>query len=281
MAEHPWSGIQSRRLKELGADPSMQQQIFDSPEARDRAFQGLERELVQGCRERLEQLRRLRFRPRICGLESALVEALGRRGFVQVATPTIMSKGLLARMSIGPDHPLSSQVYWLDGEHCLRPMLAPHLYFLLKDLLRLWEKPVRIFEVGSCFRKESRGSQHSSEFTMLDLVEMGLAQEARQERLEEWVALVARAAGLRDYCLKEQKSAVYGQTVDILAGGRQIEVGSAAMGPHPLDLPWGISEPWVGVGFGLERLLMASEGSASLKPWARSLAYLDGIRLNI
>ena len=63
-------------------------------------------------------------------------------------------------------------------------MLAPHLYYVLKDLLRLWEKPVRIFEIGSCFRKESRGARHSNEFTMLNLVEMGLAEDKRQARLE-------------------------------------------------------------------------------------------------
>ena len=34
-------------------------------------------------------------------------------------------------------------------------MLAPHLYYVLVDLLRLWDKPVKIFEVGPCFRKES------------------------------------------------------------------------------------------------------------------------------
>ena len=40
-------------------------------------------------------------------------------------------------------------------------------------------------------------------------------------------------------------------------------------------------EAWVGIGFGLERLLMVAGGSQNLKRIGRSLSYLDGIRLNI
>ena len=53
------------------------------------------------------------------------------------------------------------------------------------------------------------------------------------------------------------------------------------MGPHALDRPWRITDAWVGIGFGLERLIMAAEGSESLARLGRSLSYLDGIRLNI
>ena len=53
------------------------------------------------------------------------------------------------------------------------------------------------------------------------------------------------------------------------------------MGPHPLDRPWKINETWIGIGFGLERLLMAAENTRNLAKFGRSLAYLDGIRLNL
>ena len=276
-----WSDIQQRRLKELDAAPEEQNAQFDSAVERDKAFQKLEKRLIKQARYRLQEFRDKYFRPALCRLESSLVEVLTEIGFVQVTTPIIMSKGLLAKMTIDENHPLFSQVYWLEKDKCLRPMLAPHLYYVLKDLLRLWERPVRIFELGPCFRKESQGSQHSTEFTMLNLVEMGLPEEQRQERLRELAALVIQTTGLERFNLETEDSTVYGQTIDVMAGKDNIEVGSAAMGPHALDKAWRITDAWVGIGFGLERLLMAKENSQNLAKMGRSLAYLNGIRLNI
>jgi pyrrolysyl-tRNA synthetase-like protein len=276
-----WTEIQHTRLIELAADDAALAMQFESAPARDKAYQQLEKQLVQVQRQKLQELRDGPRRPKLCRLESRLTEVLIQNNFVQVTTPTILSKGLLAKMSIDDDHPLASQVFWLGKDKCLRPMLAPHLYFVLKDLLRLWEKPVRIFEVGSCFRKESQGAQHSNEFTMLNLVEMGLAEDQRQPRLEEMAALVTAAAGIDDYIIQTESSAVYGETIDILAGEDRLEIGSAAMGPHVLDQAWQVTDAWMGIGFGLERMLMIAENSRSLGKMGRSLGYLDGIRLNI
>lgn len=276
-----WTEIQHARLIELAADDCELALRFDVAAERDKAFQQLERQLVKIQRQKLQQLRDGHRRPGLCRLESRLAEVLVENNFVQVATPTILSKGLLARMSIDEAHPLASQIFWLDKDRCLRPMLAPHLYYVLKDLLRLWEKPVRIFEIGSCFRKESQGARHSNEFTMLNLVEMGLPEEHRRARLEELADLIAAASGVKDYVIQAESSAVYGETIDILAGEKRLEIGSAAMGPHALDQAWQITDTWVGIGFGLERLLMAAEKSDSLGRMGRSLAYLDGVRLNI
>ncbi|MEJ2729022.1 MAG: pyrrolysine--tRNA(Pyl) ligase large subunit, partial [Deltaproteobacteria bacterium] len=221
------------------------------------------------------------LRPGLCRLEARLAETLIKEGFVQVTTPIMMSRGLLQKMSIDANHPLNSQIYWLDKNKCLRPMLAPHLYYLLVDLLRLWDKPIKIFEVGPCFRRESHGAQHSSEFTMLNLVEMGLPVDQRKDRIKQLGALVSEAAGIDEYHFEKISSEIYGDTVDIVAGKDQLEVGSAAMGPHPLDRPWKITDTWVGIGFGLERLLMVAQNSSNLAKMGRSLTYLDGIRLNI
>jgi len=276
-----WSDVQLRRLKELDANVNDLSAKFDTLTERDRIFQELENKLVKQGKQRLETFRLTHLRPALCRLESTLVDRLTQNGFVQVATPIMMSKGLLAKMSIDEAHPLFSQVFWIDKNRCLRPMLAPHLYYILKDLLRVWQKPVRVFEVGPCFRKESQGAQHSSEFTMLNLVEMGLPEQDRDKRLEELAALMSRAAGIDKFILKKETSVVYGETIDVIAGEEEIEVGSGAMGPHLLDKAWRINENWVGIGFGLERLLMARENSASLSRLGRSLSYLNGIRLNL
>ncbi len=52
------------------------------------------------------------------------------------------------------------------------------------------------------------------------------------------------------------------------------------MGPHPLDIAWGIADTWVGLGFGLERLLMTAAGETSISRWGKSLTFLNGIHLS-
>ena len=276
-----WTQTQLRRLQELDASESDINQRFETAAARENAFQEIEKKQAQKLRQRLKTFREVDLRPGLCRLEAKLADTLIKQGFVQVTTPIMMSRGLLQKMAIDANHPLNSQIYWLDKNKCLRPMLAPHLYYLLVDLLRLWDKPVKIFEVGPCFRKESHGVQHSSEFTMLNLVEMGLPADQRKDRIKELGALVSEAAGISEYRFEKITSEIYGDTIDIVAGKDQVEVGSAAMGPHPLDRPWKITATWVGIGFGLERLLMVAQNSSNLAKMGRSLTYLDGIRLNI
>ena len=116
---------------------------------------------------------------------------------------------------------------------------------------------------------------------MLNLVEMGLESDVRQKRLEELAALVTEVAGVNDFVFQSVDSTVYGETIDIVAGENRLEIGSSAMGPHVLDRAWQITDAWVGIGFGLERLLMVAENIKSMGRLGRSLGYLDGIRLNI
>lgn len=273
-----WTHVQKQRLKELNASSEQQKATFASERERDSAFQKQERMLVSGAKEKLQYLKDVKRRPSICQLEDDLVRALTENGFVQVVTPTIISKSALAKMSITDDHPLFEQVFWLDRKRCLRPMLAPNLYTLWKDLIRLWDKPIRIFEIGTCYRKESQGAHHLNEFTMLNLTELGLPENERHQRLEQLAAIVLEAAQISEYELITKESTVYGDTVDVVKG---FELGSGAMGPHLLDDNWGIFDPWVGFGFGLERLLMAREVGQNVQSVGRSLTYLDGVRLNV
>jgi pyrrolysyl-tRNA synthetase-like protein len=275
-----WTDIQHRRLGELGAGSELLQQAFPDDQARNTAFQKQVTALTRNGRQRLAELRATHRRPALCRLENRLTAALTALGFVQVTTPILLSRGLLSRMGVTADHSLNRQIYWVEQDKCLRPMLAPHLYYVMKDLLRLWEKPVAIFEIGPCFRKESEGARHSSEFTMLNLCEFGLPEAARRTRIETLAAAVLEASGISAFRFESESSAVYGTTVDIV-DPEGVELGSGAMGPHPLDRAWKVTDTWVGIGFGLERLLMAAAGGDSLARYGRSLAYLDGVRLNI
>ena len=276
-----YSATQIQRLNDLEAGPEEAAAVFSDEDERNQAFQALSKSLVARARGRLQRYRDEIRRPAITLMENRLSELLADQGFVQVNTPIIMSKNLLAKMGIDHSHPLSEQIYWLDRSKCLRPMLAPHLYYVVKDMLRLWQKPVGLFEMGPCFRKESKGSAHSSEFTMLNLAEFGTPMEERQERLEYLARLVMQEAGIKDYKIETESSEVYGDTIDVVAGPQDIEVASCAMGPHDLDGRWGVTDTWVGLGFGLERLVMVAEGLSSLSRAGRSLAYLGGTRLNV
>ena len=276
-----WTTTQHARLAELAADDQDLNLRFPDPQTRNQKFQALERLLVKHRRKQLDRFREEKRIPSLLRLQQTLSECIVGHGYVQVTTPTMMAKGHLRRMGIDATHPLNDQIFWVDANKCLRPMLAPHLYYLLKDLLRLWEHPVRLFEIGSCFRKESKGRQHTSEFTMLNLAEMGSDEAHCEAGLHQMIDAVMSAAGIHDYRLETTSSEVYGTTVDVLRDSDGLELGSAAMGPHPLDAAWNINEAWFGVGFGLERLLMATGNKNSLGRLGRSLSYLDGICLKV
>jgi pyrrolysyl-tRNA synthetase-like protein len=273
-----WTASQMQRLRELDAAESVLSKQFSGSEERNSYFLTFEQNLVRQSRRNLKDMRVKRRRPRLCELEDSLIQALMNQDFVQVITPLLISKDSLAKMSIEADHDLFKQVFWVGEKKCLRPMLAPNLYFLLRELVNIWDKPVRIFEVGPCFRKDTKGRHHINEFTMLNLVELGLPLNRRKERLEELARVIMETSGIAEFRFISHQSEVYGETIDVLS---DFEVASGAMGPHPLDSNWGITDPWVGIGFGLERLLMIRENFQNIQRAGRALVYLDGERLNI
>ena len=276
-----WSKTQIRRLCELGADKTIQQRTFISEKQRDQAYQETEKQLVKDERAKLARYLADGGKSSVEILCDRISERLISQGFVRVQTPIIISAKALEKMTITAEHPLFKQIFWLDRKQCLRPMLAPNLYSLMQDFARQKIRPVRFFEIGSCFRKETDGANHTREFTMLNLVEMGGEMAARGERLRELGRLIAQIATISSFEFQEEESEVYGTTIDMVSGPQAIEIGSGAMGPHELDMVWGIHEPWVGFGIGIERLVMLSRDDSSIARWCRSTSYLDGIRLKI
>ena len=175
-------------------------------------------------------------------------------------------------MTIDEFHHLSEQVFWLDKKRCLRPMLAPNLYVVMRELRRISGEPVKIYEIGSCFRKESQGAQHMNEFTMLNCVELAAVEDGQQvDELKRLAHEAMKALGVpeEEYELVVEESTVYGSTVDIEING--MEVASGSYGPHFLDSQWGVFDTWVGIGFGIERLTMALEKSRTIKRYGRSI----------
>lgn len=271
---------QKIRLMELGVPKSEREQLFESEGEQNKNYKLIEKRAVQLNKSKLWDLLTDKHQPMLCSLQNELSNKLCEAGFTQITTPTIISRKFLERMSIDGTHPLNDQVFWLDKKSCLRPMLAPNLYDVSKNLMNICKGPLRIFEIGSCFRKESEGKSHLKEFTMLNIVEWGTPLEERKQRLTEIAQLVLDIAGIRIYDIEEDNSVVYGQGIDIVSQDG-FELASTSMGPHKLDNNWMIDSSWVGIGFGLERLLMYREGTEGIHKYSKSIAYLDGARLNI
>ena len=271
---------QRERLTELDAASEVLEREFDTKEERNAEFKKIETQMAREGRQRLKELveeRHITFTEEV---SRSLQDWLMKDGYTKVSTPTIITRQMLEKMTIDEFHHLSEKVFWLDRKRCLRPMLAPNLYVMMRELKRITNQPVKIFEIGSCFRKESQGAKHMNEFTMLNCVQHAVVEDGRQvEALKEMAHSAMQALGIEDYELVVEESTVYGSTVDIEIDG--IEVASGSYGPHFLDKQWGVFDTWVGIGFGVERLAMAMSKSKTIKRFGRSIAFIDGEPLNI
>ena len=274
---------QSERLNELNAPIEEQEREFETKEERNEHFRKLEKELTRYARNDIFDLLESRHMTKYRITGNKMADWLMEEGFTEVITPTIISRDSLKKMGIDSESQFLDQVFWVDGKHCLRPMLAPNLYVEMRELLRITKKPVKIFEMGSCFRKESQGAQHLNEFTMLNLVELAAVKDGEQLAELERLALNAmEALGLKEgeYEFVQEDSEVYGKvSFDILING--MEVASGSYGPHFLDANWGVFDTWVGIGFGIERLTMALDKGRTIKRYGRTLSFIDGEPLNI
>jgi phenylalanyl-tRNA synthetase alpha chain len=275
-----FSEAQEARLTGLGLEQNLLEKSYETAADRDAAFKGLEKKAVAENRGILLELLGKNRETKMVRLKWDLAAGLRGQGFTRVETPAIIPKLFLERMSINKDHALNKQVFWLDENRCLRPMLAPNLYAVSQKLLNFAPLPLRIFEIGSCFRKESEGKFHLREFTMLNLVEWGTPEPERVQRIKDLAAVVLEAAKIEEWRFEEEFSTVYGNALDVV-DKNGTELASTSMGPHPLDPPWKITCSWVGAGFGLERLLISRENEQGVHRYGRSTTFLDGAALNI
>lgn len=267
---------QSQRFRELGGE-DWDSYVFSSVTERDAFFRDRASALQRDQKAQIRKIAEAPTRNPVAQLENDLANALNQKGFIEVKTPLIISANSLTKMGIEDGHPLLDQVFWVGPKKCLRPMLAPNLYFLMRHLKRSVGLPLRLFEIGPCFQKESKGSNHLEEFTMLNLVELGPDVPAI-ERLKEHISTVMNAANL-SYELAEVGSEVYGTTLDVEVDG--VELASGAVGPLPMDEAHGIVDPWAGVGFGLERMAMLQKKERNIRSVGRSLVYINGARIDI
>ena len=271
-----YTDAQIQRLREYG-NGTYEDCVFADLAERDSSFTKAMSAASSDNEAKISQMIQNPTRQDLTRLISAVSDALVADGFIEVRTPIIISKDALAKMTITPEKPLFKQVFWIDDKRALRPMLAPSLYTVMRSLRDHTEGPVKIFEVGSCFRKESHSGMHLEEFTMLNLVDMGPVGDPT-EVLKHYIDIVMKAAGLPDYDLTREESDVYKETIDVDIKGQ--EVCSAAVGPHYLDAAHDVHEPWSGAGFGMERLLTIKEKYSTVRKGGASISYLNGAKIN-
>lgn len=276
-----FSVTQRQRLTELNADEELAGQEFESREDRNKSFKELEKNLVKRSKLKLKELMHETHTPLTLKIENDLSNWLtDEEGFTRVETPIIIPYEKLEKMNIYEDHHLWQQIFKVDKTKALRPMLAPNLYDVMRELHRISKEPVKIFEIGSCFRRESQGAQHMNEFTMLNLVELAGVEDGKQmEKLEYFAHSAMKAVGIDKYTLEKESSGIYIETLDIMADG--VEIASGSFGPHSLDANWGIFDTWVGIGLGIERIAMVKGEYQTIKRAGKSISYVDGIPLKL
>ncbi|AKB30814.1 Pyrrolysyl-tRNA synthetase [Methanosarcina siciliae HI350] len=241
-----------------------------------KSFRELESELLSRRKKDLQRTYAEDRENYLGKLEREITKFFVDRGFLEIKSPILIPAEYVERMGINSDTELSKQVFRIDKNLCLRPMLAPNLYNYLRKLDRVLPDPIKIFEIGPCYRKESDGKEHLEEFTMLNFCQMGSG--CTRENLEAIITEFLDYMGV-DFEIIGDSCMVYGDTLDVMHG--DLELSSAVVGPVPLDREWGIDKPWIGAGFGLERLLKVMHDFKNIKRAARSESYYNGISTNL
>ena len=239
-------------------------------------FRELESQLLSRRKKDLQQIYAEERENYLGKLERDITKFFVERGFLEIKSPILIPAEYVERMGINEDKELSKQIFRVDKNFCLRPMLAPNLYNYLRKLDRVLPDPIKIFEIGPCYRKESDGKEHLEEFTMLNFCQMGSG--CTRENLESIITDFLNHLGI-DFEIVGDSCMVYGDTLDVMHG--DLELSSAVVGPIPLDREWGIDKPWIGAGFGLERLLKVMHDFKNIKRAARSESYYNGVSTNL
>lgn len=209
-------------------------------------------------------------------LERTVTEFFVDMGFLEIKSPILIPFEYMERMGVGEDKKLSEQIFRVGDNMCLRPMLAPGLYNYLRKFDNILPDPVRLFEIGPCYRKESDGNSHLEEFTMLNFCQMG--SKCTKKNLEYLIQDFLESLDIK-YELVSDSCMVYGDTIDVMH--KNMELSSAVVGPVPMDMDWGIDKPWIGAGFGLERLLKAKHNLKNINRAGRSESYYNGISTSL
>ncbi|MCS3924182.1 pyrrolysine--tRNA(Pyl) ligase [Methanosalsum natronophilum] len=262
---------QNKRLSTLLAPGEDVPSVSDN-----KKFQDIELELMEKRKNELIETYENDREHQLGKLERDITNFFVERGFLEIKSPIMIPLEYVHRMGITEEKELHRQVFKINNSMCLRPMLAPGLYNHLRKFDGILPDPIRLFEIGPCYRKESDGSEHLEEFTMLNFCQMG--SMCTKNTLINLIDELLEYLNI-EYTVISDCCDVYGNTIDITS--KDMEIASAVVGPIPKDIDWGINKPWIGAGFGLERLLKILNGYQNIRRGSRSESYYNGISTNL
>ena len=89
-------------------------------------------------------------------LERDITKFFVDKGFLEIKSPILIPAEYVERMGIDSDNELSKQVFRIDKNLCLRPMLAPNLYNYLRKFDKVLPDPIKIFRNRTLLQERIR-----------------------------------------------------------------------------------------------------------------------------
>ena len=142
------------------------------------------------------------FRPEDCAVRNYLFrnfrEVARRYGFVEYETPIVESTELYLKKTGGE---LGTQLFRFEDQGgrdvTLRPEVTASLGRLLIDSQRAYQKPMRWFEIGQCFRYEAPQAGRTREFYQFNVDLIGEANPAADAELIALTIELMRELGFK------------------------------------------------------------------------------------
>ncbi|MDQ1275480.1 MAG: pyrrolysyl-tRNA synthetase, partial [Euryarchaeota archaeon] len=107
-------------------------------------FRELESRLLSRRKKDLQQIYAEERENYLGKLERDITKFFVDRGFLEIKSPILIPLEYIERMGIDNDTELSKQIFRVDKNFCLRPMLAPNLYNYLRKFDRVLPDPIKI-----------------------------------------------------------------------------------------------------------------------------------------
>ena len=147
--------------------------------------------------------------------------------------------------------------YEIDRDTAETPILRTHTTVnTIKYLSEHTKPPVRAFAIGKVFRKESIDSTHLPEFTQIEgiIMEKGASLSMLIGVIKDFYARMGfEKIRIRPAYFPYTEPSI---EADVFFNGQWMELGGAGIFRPEVLAPFGIEEPVLAWGFGLERLMM-------------------------